>query len=218
MITVSAFDWWIPWETESRRRVVTSTPWDKAGLLPCNTYVSSSDSRTAQRNSIKPEILTVTKLIISNNTVEGTYWSRIKYAITKDVTTKNIDWHMGPNALYYLCTYGIAYYHEFLIMSYLQNSIHLGWNPSCKLDVCGSVHHSIIHKENRTRCNSVSTFYFIFIWSSACFGRHTARHQEPKTVLAASGFACVERCWTCSCWTASNNPPRTQNQRLLAQF
>ena len=26
--------------------------------------------------------------------------------------------------------------------------------------------------------------------------------------------------WTCSCWTltASNNPPRMQNQRLLVQF
>jgi hypothetical protein len=28
---------------------------------------------------------------------------------------------------------------------------------------CGSVHHSIIHKENPTRCNSVSKFYFIFM-------------------------------------------------------
>ena len=30
------------------------------------------------------------------------------------------------------------------------------------LDVRGSVHHSIIHKENPTKCNSVSKFYFIF--------------------------------------------------------
>ena len=30
--------------------------------------------------------------------------------------------------------------------------------------------------------------YFIFIWSSTCFGQHTAHHQEPKTALAASGF------------------------------
>jgi hypothetical protein len=28
-----------------------------------------------------------------------------------------------------------------------------------------------------------------FKWSSTCFGRHTAHHQEPKTALAASGFA-----------------------------
>jgi len=54
------------------------------------------------------------------------------------------------------------------------------------------VHHSIIHIWNPTRCNSVSKFYFIFIWSSTCFGRHTAHNQEPKTALAASGFAYVE--------------------------
>jgi len=75
----------------------------------------------------------------------------------------------------------------------------------CKLDVCGSVHHSIIHKENSARCNSVSKFYFIFMWSSTCFGWHTAHHQEPKTALAASGFAYVEGCWMCSCWTLSSN-------------
>jgi len=76
-------------------------------------------------------------------------------------------------------------------------------NPKdgCKLDVCGSVHHSIIHIENPTRCNSVSKLYFTFIWSSTCFGRHTAYHQEPKLALAASGFAYVEGCWTCSCST-----------------
>ena len=51
---------------------------------------------------------------------------------------------------------------------------------------------------------------------------NTAHHQEPKTALAASGFAYVEGYWTCSCWTLSvdmaNNPPRMQNQRLLVQF
>ena len=71
------------------------------------------------------------------------------------------------------------------------------------LDVWGSVHHSIIHIENPTKCHSVSKFYFIFIWSSTCFGRHTAHHQEPKTAPAASSFACVEGCWTCSCWMLS---------------
>jgi hypothetical protein len=58
--------------------------------------------------------------------------------------------------------------------------------------VRGSVHHSIIHIGNPTRCNSVPKFYLIFIWSSTCFGRHTSHHQEPKTALAASGFAYVE--------------------------
>jgi len=50
-------------------------------------------------------------------------------------------------------------------------------------------------KKNPTRCNNVSKFYYsIFILSSACFGRHTAHHQEPKTALAASGFSYVEGC------------------------
>jgi len=47
----------------------------------------------------------------------------------------------------------------------------------------------------------IKIYFCIFIWSSTCFGRHTAHHQEPKTVLAASGFAYVEDCWPCSCWT-----------------
>jgi hypothetical protein len=86
-------------------------------------------------------------------------------------------------------------------------------------------HGYAIHKENPTRCNSVSKFYFIFMWSSTCFGQHTAHHQESKTALAASGFAYVKGCWTCSCWMlsassnyTSNNPPHMQNQRLLVQF
>jgi hypothetical protein len=74
-----------------------------------------------------------------------------------------------------------------------------------ELHVCGSIHHNLIHIENPTRCHSVWKFYFIFMWSSTCFGRHTAHHQEPKTVLAASGFACVEDCWTCSCWMLSGS-------------
>jgi len=60
-------------------------------------------------------------------------------------------------------------------------------------------------KKNPTRWNKESKFYYsIFIWSSTCFGRHTAHHQEPKAALAASGFSCVEGCWTCSWWTLSH--------------
>jgi hypothetical protein len=59
----------------------------------------------------------------------------------------------------------------------------------------------LIHKGNPTRCNNVSKFYYsIFIWSSTCFGRHAAHHQEPKTALGASGFTYVEGCWTLSAW------------------
>jgi len=45
-------------------------------------------------------------------------------------------------------------------------------------------------------------FYFIFIWSSTCLGRHITHHKEPKTALAASGFAYVEGCWACTRPTA----------------
>ena len=71
----------------------------------------------------------------------------------------------------------------------------------------------------------------IFIWSSTCFGWHTAHHQEPKTALAAFGLSYVEGCWTCGWWTVSgtvcltpstnytsNNLPRMRDQRLPVQF
>jgi len=82
----------------------------------------------------------------------------------------------------------------------------------------------IIHtKKSNKMQQCIKIYYSIFMWSSTCFGRHTAHHQEPKTALAASGFAYVESCWTCGCWTASsnhtsNNFPCMQNQRLLVQF
>ena len=95
-------------------------------------------------------------------------------------------------------------------------------------------------EKNPTWCNHVSKLYYsIFIWSSACFGRHTAHHQKPKTTPAASGFLYVEGCWTCSwldvvrhstdtvpevlCLTTSsnytsNNLPHMKNQRPPVQF
>jgi hypothetical protein len=64
--------------------------------------------------------------------------------------------------------------------------------------------YSEIHEENPTKCNSVPKFYYsLFIWSSTCFERHTAHHQEPKSALAVSGFSYVESCWTCSWWMLS---------------
>jgi len=78
-------------------------------------------------------------------------------------------------------------------------------------------------KKSNKMQQCIRIYYSIFIWSSLCFGRHTAHHQEPKTALAASGFAYMWGCWVCGCWTASsnhtsNNPTRMQNQRLLVQF
>jgi hypothetical protein len=58
------------------------------------------------------------------------------------------------------------------------------------------------HKKSKKTLQCI-TFYFIFIRSSTCFGRHTTHHQEPRTAPAASGFAYVEGCWPCSSWTLS---------------
>jgi len=72
-------------------------------------------------------------------------------------------------------------------------------------------------KKNPTRCNNVSKFYYsVFVWSSTCFGRHTAHHQKPTPSLTVSGFSYVEGCWTCSWWTLSGTysawqrPPPTR--------
>jgi len=71
-----------------------------------------------------------------------------------------------------------------------------------KLDVRGSMHHSKVHTEKSNKMQEcIKIYYSVFIWSSTCVGWHTAHHQEPKTVLTASGFSYVEGCWTCSCWT-----------------
>ena len=113
------------------------------------------------------------------------------------------------------------------------------WQNSCGL-FCRSIYSLCCHvltcqifiRKNPTRYNNVSKFYYsVFIWSSTCFGRHTAHHQEPKTALAASGFSYVEGCCTGSWWTLSgtvclttsnnytyNNLPRMTNQRLPVQF
>jgi len=62
-----------------------------------------------------------------------------------------------------------------------------------ELDVRGSVHHSTIHtKKSNKMQQCIKIYYSIFMWSSTCFKRHTAHHQEPKTALAASGFAYME--------------------------
>jgi hypothetical protein len=77
----------------------------------------------------------------------------------------------------------------------------MGKQENSRLDVHGSVHHSTIHTEKFNKMQQcIKIYYFIFIWSSTCFTQHTAHHQEPKTALAASGFAHMEDCWMCGCW------------------
>ena len=56
---------------------------------------------------------------------------------------------------------------------------------------------NLIHTEIANKMQQcIRSYYSMFIWSSTCFGRHTAHHQELKTALAASGFAYVKGCWT----------------------
>jgi len=72
-----------------------------------------------------------------------------------------------------------------------------------KFDVRGSVHNSIIHTGIANKMQQcIKIYYSMLIWSSTCFGWHTAHHQDPKTAQAASGFAYVKGCWTLS---ASSN-------------
>jgi len=88
-----------------------------------------------------------------------------------------------------------------------------------QLHVRGSVHHSKIHKEKSNKMQQcIKIYYSTFIWSSTCFGRHTAHHQEPKTALAATGFAYVEGCWTCDCWTLSASSNHTSNNQNVKWF
>ena len=71
-----------------------------------------------------------------------------------------------------------------------------------QLNVRRSVHQSIIHAEIANKMQQCFEIYYsMFIWSSTCFGRHTAHHQGLKTALAASGFAYVKDCGCWSCWT-----------------
>jgi len=149
----------------------------------------------------------------------------------------------NSNSIAWFCSAVRSFYSIWNLMSFCMQMLLVGegWHSGRNWGLCGSVHHSIIYIENPTSCNSVSKFYFIFIWSSTCFGRHTAHHQEPKTALVASGFAYVEGSWTCSCWMlsgrvwkgavhflilyltaysnyTSNNLPRMQNLMLLVQL
>jgi len=66
-----------------------------------------------------------------------------------------------------------------------------------------------IHTERPNKMQKcIKIYYTIFIWIPTCFGRHTAHHQKSKTALTHSGFAYVEGCWTCGCWTLSGRVRR----------
>jgi hypothetical protein len=61
----------------------------------------------------------------------------------------------------------------------------------------------------------IKILLFQFIWSSTCFGQHTAHHQEPKTALAASSFSNMEGCWMCNWWTLSGTDTVPDNVHQL---
>jgi hypothetical protein len=65
-------------------------------------------------------------------------------------------------------------------------------NKISSLDVCGSVHHSTIHKEKSNKMQQCSTIFIIpYLYEAQHVSGDTAHHQEPKTALAASGFSYV---------------------------
>jgi len=85
----------------------------------------------------------------------------------------------------------------------------------------GSVHHStILTVKPPNKMQKCINMFIIpyFKWSSTCFGRHTAHYQEPKTAQAASGFAYVKGCWTCSCWTLSGSVRYRTTSNLVHLF
>jgi hypothetical protein len=105
-------------------------------------------------------------------------------------------WHF--HHFCYLQNYINAHYCVYMDMTSFWNT----FQTSRNIDVRGSVHHSRIHTEIANKMQQcIKIYYSTSIWSSTCFGRHTAHHQELKTALAASGFAHVKGCGLCGCWT-----------------
>jgi len=83
----------------------------------------------------------------------------------------------------------IGWFHRLNNGSYILDTVKQTNKQTTGFDVHGSMHHSTIHTEKSNKMQQcIKIYYSIFIWSSTCFGRHTAHRQEPKTALAASGL------------------------------
>ena len=54
--------------------------------------------------------------------------------------------------------------------------------------VCKSVHHRSIQINLRTRCNNFSSLLLKFMYSSTCFGRPHAHHQELNNCSSSLWF------------------------------
>jgi hypothetical protein len=64
---------------------------------------------------------------------------------------------------------------EYTSPSYQNQPQNVTTQTSYKLDVCGSVHHSTIHKENPTRCNNASKFIIPCLYEA----RHVSGNTPP---------------------------------------
>jgi hypothetical protein len=60
-----------------------------------------------------------------------------------------------------------------------------------KFKVCKSVHPRKIQMNHQPDAKIFQFIILTFIYSSTCFGRSSAHHQELMTAVAASGFTFV---------------------------
>jgi hypothetical protein len=115
------------------------------------------------------------------------FWNLLVRKEDKPKSYRIVSWFIATDSWRYLC----------LALSNCQWDTCLCclMEHTDRFDVRGSVCHSKIHIEKSNKMQQfIKIYYSIFIWSLTCFGRHTTHHQEPKTALAASGFAYVESC------------------------
>jgi hypothetical protein len=112
-------------------------------------------------------------------------------------------------------------HHKFLELMYLQSHIHKNisvsfdfittWNQGVFLCSPCISHTEIANKMRQC----IKIYYSMLMWSSTCFGRHTAHHQELKTALAISGFAYVKGCWPLRLLDADSRSARPRPTALL---
>jgi hypothetical protein len=78
---------------------------------------------------------------------------------------------------------------QFIIIKKLTLKFDVTTNYFYKFKVCKSVHHRTIQINHQPDATTFQFIILTFIYSSTCFGRSIAHHQELMTPVAASGFA-----------------------------
>jgi hypothetical protein len=91
-------------------------------------------------------------------------------AVCSEIHTKHINTLCGQNIEFGYDKPGGTYCDHWSFEGLRTNTLRIHIEKSNKMQEC------------------IKIYYSIFIWSSTCFGQHTAHHQEPKTELAASGL------------------------------